>query len=56
MQTQAASEHLHPTVDLYADFCGELEGYAVTGEATDQLDRLCRKLWNCNDVFTPACV
>jgi hypothetical protein len=56
MQTQAASEHPHPTVDLYADFCGELESYAVTGEATDQLDRLCRKLRNCSDILPPlAC-
>jgi hypothetical protein len=35
--------------DPRADFCGELEGYAVTGEATVALDRLCGQLWNCGD-------
>jgi hypothetical protein len=35
--------------DSRADFCGELEGYAVTGEATLALDRLCGQLWNCPD-------
>jgi len=33
--------------DQRADFCGELEGYAVTGEATVALDHLCGQLWNC---------
>jgi hypothetical protein len=43
-------------VDPRADFCGELEGYAVTGEATIALDRLCGQLWNCRDVLPPlAC-
>ena len=37
--------------DLYADFCGALEGYAVTGEATKELDLLCGKLWNCTDIL-----
>jgi hypothetical protein len=56
MQTQGASRRPHSTVDLYADFCGELESYAVTGEATDQLEILCRKLWNCSDILPPlAC-
>jgi hypothetical protein len=35
--------------DPRADFCGELESYAVTGEATIALDRLCGQLWNCRD-------
>jgi hypothetical protein len=39
-------ESLHRPADLCADFCGELEGYVVTGEATNELDRLCGKLWN----------
>ena len=38
-------------IELYADFCGALEGYAITGEATKELDRLCCKLWNCTDVL-----
>jgi hypothetical protein len=35
--------------DPRADFCGELESFAVTGEATLALDRLCGQLWNCRD-------
>jgi hypothetical protein len=35
--------------DPRADFCGELESYAITGEATVALDRLCGQLWNCRD-------
>jgi hypothetical protein len=37
--------------DFRADFCGELEAYAATGEATKKLDRLCGELWNCTDVL-----
>jgi hypothetical protein len=37
--------------DLCADFCGAVEGYAVTGEATKELDQLCGKLWNCTDIL-----
>jgi hypothetical protein len=37
--------------DLCADFCGEVESYAVTGEATEELDRLCGRLWNCTDIL-----
>jgi hypothetical protein len=56
MQTQEVSKSPHSSVDVQADFCGQLEGYAVTGEATNELDRLCRKLWNCADVAPPlAC-
>ena len=44
-------ESLRRSADLCADFCGELESYAVTGEATNDLDRLCGKLWNCTDVL-----
>jgi hypothetical protein len=40
--------------DFRADFCGELEAYAATGEATKQLDRLCGELWNCTDVLPPT--
>ena len=35
--------------DPQTEFCGELEGYAVTGEATAALDRLFGQLWNCRD-------
>jgi len=49
MQQPAKSGHL--SVDPRADFCGELEGYAVTGEATIALDRLCGQLWNCRDTL-----
>ena len=38
-------------IDLHADFCGELEAYAATGEATKALDRLCGKLLSCTDVL-----
>ena len=56
MQTQEVSKPLRSSFDLHADFCGELEGYAVTGEATNELDWLCRKLWNCTDILPPlAC-
>jgi hypothetical protein len=37
--------------DPQADFCGELESYAVTGEATIALDRLCGELWSCHDTL-----
>jgi hypothetical protein len=49
MREPAKSEH--SSVDPRADFCGELEGYAVTGEATAALDRLCDQLWNCRDIL-----
>jgi hypothetical protein len=49
MPQPARSEH--SSVDPLADFCGELEGYAVTGEATVALDRLCDELWNCRDIL-----
>lgn len=49
MQTTDMSRVARSPIDLHADFCGELEAYAVTGEATDALDRLCGKLWNCTD-------
>jgi hypothetical protein len=39
----------HSSGDPQTEFCGELEGYAVTGEATVALDRLCGQLWNCRD-------
>ena len=39
------------SVDPRVEFCGELEGYAVTGEATTALDRLCDELWNCSDIL-----
>jgi hypothetical protein len=56
MQTQEVSKSPHSSVDLHVDFCGELEGYAVTGEATNELDQLCRTLWNCIDILPPlAC-
>jgi len=56
MQTQEASKSLRSAVDVQTDFCGQLESYAVTGEATNELDRLCRKLWNCADILPPlAC-
>jgi len=56
MQTPGVSKSLHSSADLHSEFCGELESYAVTGEATDELDRLCRKLWNCTDILPPlAC-
>jgi hypothetical protein len=56
MQTEEVSKSRHSSVDVQADFCGQLEGYAVTGEATNQLDRLCPKLWNCTDMAPPlAC-
>ena len=56
MQTQEASKSLHSSSDVRTDFCGQLESYAVTGEATNELDRLCRKLWNCTDILPPlAC-
>ena len=48
---QTSSESPRWPTELYADFCGALEGYAVTGEATKELDRLCCKLWNCSDVL-----
>jgi hypothetical protein len=51
MQTQEALKSPHSSVDLHADFCGQLESYAVTGEATNELDRLCRKLWNCSEIL-----
>ena len=49
MQQPAQSEH--SSVDPRADFCGEVEGYAVTGEATIALDRLCGQFWNCRDTL-----
>jgi hypothetical protein len=56
MQTQEVLKNLHLSVDFKADFCGHLVGYAVTGEATNELDRLCHKLWNCTDMLpTLAC-
>ena len=56
MQTQEGLKFLHSSVDLQVDFCGQLESYAVTGEATNELDRLCRTLWNCTDILPPlAC-
>jgi len=56
MQTQEVLRTLHSSIDLQADFCGQLESYAVTGEATRELDRLCCKLWNCIDILPPlAC-
>jgi hypothetical protein len=48
---QTPSESPRWPTELYADFCGALEGYAITGEATKELDRLCCKLWNCSDVL-----
>jgi hypothetical protein len=51
MQIQQASKSPHSSVDVQTDFCGQLESYAVTGEATWELDRLCCKLWNCTDVL-----
>jgi hypothetical protein len=50
MQTQEASRS-HSSGDAQTDFCGQLESYAVTGEATNELDRLCGKLWNCTDIL-----
>jgi hypothetical protein len=56
MQTQEISKSQFSSVDAQTDFCGQLEGYAVTREATNELDRLCRKLWNCTDILSPlAC-
>jgi hypothetical protein len=56
MKPHGYSKHLDSSFDFLAAFCGELESYAVTDEATDQLDRLCRKLWNCSDILPPlAC-
>jgi len=52
MQAPNLSEVEHSPIDLHADFCGELEAYAATGEATNALDRLCGKLWNCTDVLS----
>jgi hypothetical protein len=49
MQQLEKSRHL--SADPQADFCGELESYAVTGEATVALDRLCGQLWNCRDTL-----
>jgi hypothetical protein len=51
MQTQEASRSPGPSIDTQIDFCGQLESYAVTGEATSELDRLCCKLWNCTDIL-----
>ena len=51
MQTQEASKSLRSAVDVQTDFCGQLESYAVTGEATNELEQLCCKLWNCTDVL-----
>ena len=48
---QTPSESPRWPTELYADFCGALEGYAVTGETTKELDRLCGKLWNCTDIL-----
>jgi hypothetical protein len=54
MRRPAKSVHL--SVDPLADFCGEVESYAVTGAATSALDRLCGQLWNCSDTLpTLAC-
>jgi hypothetical protein len=50
MQTQEASRS-HSSGDAQTDFCGQLESYSVTGEATNELDRHCRKLWNCTDIL-----
>ena len=50
MQTQEASIS-HSPCDAQTDFCGQLESYAVIGEATNELHRLCGKLWNCTDVL-----
>jgi hypothetical protein len=49
MRRPAKSGHL--SVDPRADFCGELESYAVTGAATSALDHLCGQLWNCSDTL-----
>jgi hypothetical protein len=53
MQTPSESPRWH--TELYADFCGALEGYAAIGEATKDFDRLCGKLWNCTDT-APNCM
>jgi hypothetical protein len=49
MQQLTKSKHL--SVDRRADFCGELESFAVMGEATIALDRLCGQFWNCRDTL-----
>jgi hypothetical protein len=51
MKMHEGSKSLNSSIDLQDDFCGQLEGYAVTGEATNELERLCCKLWNCTDVL-----
>jgi hypothetical protein len=51
MRKSNVNHSLSPRVDVQADFCGELESYAVTGETTNELDRLCGKLWNCPDTL-----
>jgi hypothetical protein len=48
---QRLAKSRHSSLDPGADFCGELESYAVTGEATIALDRLCGQLWNCRDTL-----
>lgn len=56
MQTLTISKARHSSTELHANFCAQLEAYAVTGEATNELDRLCGKLWNCTDILPPlAC-
>jgi len=52
METQEALRSPHRSADLHANFFGQLESYAVTGGATNELDRLCRKLWNCRDILS----
>lgn len=42
---------MHSPIDLQADFCGELEAFAATGEPTHALVRLCGKLWNCTELL-----
>jgi hypothetical protein len=46
---QQLEKSRHSAADPRADFCGELEGFAVTGEATVALDQLCGRLWNCRE-------
>lgn len=48
---QQLEKSRHSAVDPQADFCGELESFAVTDEATVALDRLCGQLWNCRDAL-----
>ena len=48
---QQLEKSRHSSADPQADFCGELESYAITGEATVALDRLCGQLWNCRDTL-----